>query len=246
MTINVRDIYTSGNYLKKNPDWHTKAAPWKAQAILALLKRNQIMPSSIGDIGCGSGEILRILQQQYGTQCDLWGYDVAPQAIELAQQRTNDHLHFKLADFRYEQDVHYDVLLLIDVLQHIEDWYGYLQTIKPRSTYKVLQLPTDISVSSILQNEMVQYYHTAGHLHFYDKDTMLEILKVLGYEVVDYCYTHPPFYLIPREARRGLAWKVLKTCQNAVKFGLAGLIYKLNPDLAVRLFGIWRLMIVIK
>jgi hypothetical protein len=32
-----QDLHTSGEYLKKNPLWHTDESPWKARNILQIM-----------------------------------------------------------------------------------------------------------------------------------------------------------------------------------------------------------------
>src|SRR5579864_8683512 len=94
----LREIYTSGQYLEKNPDWHVYESPWKVAQIMRMLKQNHLSPESICEVGCGAGEVLRLLQNQLDDKCTCWGYDISPQAIALANTRTNEKLHFKLAD----------------------------------------------------------------------------------------------------------------------------------------------------
>ena len=101
----MEQFYTSGEYLEKNPTWHVDEFPWKANAILQMLRRNSIAPQTICEIGCGAGEILKILQNRLDTNCKLWGYEIAPQAIELCKSRANERLHFKLGDVREEEKI---------------------------------------------------------------------------------------------------------------------------------------------
>src|SRR5260370_5728878 len=92
----MREIYVSGEYLKKNPDWHIEEAPWKVKQIVKMLAKHKLRPKSIGEIGCGVGEVLRQLQAVLGGNCTFKGFDISPQAIELCQSRANDRLQFRL------------------------------------------------------------------------------------------------------------------------------------------------------
>src|SRR5574342_1191152 len=92
------DLYTNGHYAEKNPGWHVEESPWKAQQILRMLARHDLSPRTIGEVGCGAGEVLRQLQVRMDPACELWGYDISPYALELCQSRANARLHFKLAD----------------------------------------------------------------------------------------------------------------------------------------------------
>jgi SAM-dependent methyltransferase len=248
--MSVREFYLNGEYLQRNPDWHIAASAWKASAILKMMRRNNLAPHSVCDIGCGAGEILRLLQQQMDSHCTFRGYDIAPQAIEMARERQNELLQFTLGDFRTLDQQEYDLILLIDVIQHFENFMEYLRALKSKSQYKILQIPLDLFVFSALSNELIEYFHAAGHIHFFTKDIALEMLRLCDYEVVDYFYTLPPIdtnswrsallhpFTLPR--------KVIRVTKRGLQRLPGSLLYPMSPDLAVRIFGGWRLMVLVR
>jgi SAM-dependent methyltransferase len=244
--MTVQELYYDGSYLRNNPDWHTSAAPWKTQGILQVLSRNHLTPHSVCEIGCGTGEILAQLQRHFPS-CTFEGYDIAPQAIELAKQRENSQLHVHLGDFftaPETRDAHYDVILLIDVLEHFEDCFQILREIKPKSEYKIFHLPLDISVVTVLLNELLDFHFATGHLHFFTKDVALQFIREAGYDILDTFYTLPPLDTNPwsLEPRR-LARKLLRVSKRGLQRLPGHLLYLINQDLAVRIFGGWRLMV---
>ncbi len=243
----AQEFYHNGTYLKNNPDWHISAAPWKTRGILATLQRNNLTPHKVCEIGCGAGEILHLLQLQLGDDCQFEGYDIAPQAIALAKARENNHLHVHLADFLKVSDVFFDVILLVDVLEHFEDCFRMLREIKPKSTYKIFQLPLDISLASVLRNELIDFRHATGHLHFFTKDVILEVIRDAGYEVLDAFYILPPLDTSPWSNNpRHFLRKLLRLTKRGLQ-RLPGLVlYGIHRDLAVRVFGGWRLMVLVK
>src|SRR5712692_2609852 len=99
----TRNIYTNGAYLDKNPLWHTDESPFKVKQILRMLKKHHLQPTTICDVGCGGGEVLKLLEQRMDNVCRFWGYEVSPQAIEMCKSRANDRLQFKLADVSREE-----------------------------------------------------------------------------------------------------------------------------------------------
>ena len=245
----AQELYHDGSYLHNNPDWHIGAAPWKTQGVLDTLARNHLTPQSVCEIGCGAGEILARLQLHFPT-CTLEGYDIAPQAIELAKERENERLHVHLADFitaSEAQNAHYDVILMIDVLEHFEDCFRVLREIKPKSEYKIFHLPLDISASTVLRNELLDFHFATGHLHFFTKDVALQFIREAGYEILDTFYTLPPLDTNPwsMEPRR-LVRKVARVSKRSLQRLPGNLLYRVNPDLAVRVFGGWRLMVLAK
>ena len=97
-TPDVAQLYTSGQYLKLNPEWHVEESPWKARHILRILRKNSLSPKFICEVGCGAGEVLKQLQAQLDSSCRFVGYDISPYALELCRTRANARLEFKLAD----------------------------------------------------------------------------------------------------------------------------------------------------
>jgi tRNA G46 methylase TrmB len=69
-------IYNDGQYLDANPSWHVEDSPWKAGQIQKMIERNKLQFSSMAEIGCGAGEILRQLQLLYPS-CQYHGYEIS-------------------------------------------------------------------------------------------------------------------------------------------------------------------------
>src|SRR5438128_43939 len=139
-----QDLYTSGDYLQMNPLWHAEESPYKVKGILRMLARNSLSPRSICDVGCGVGETLRLLQEQLPRECKLVGYEVSPQAYAVCARKSNDRLEFKLADITDERHARFDLLLLLDVIEHVEDYYRLLRDLQSKADYKILNIPLDI------------------------------------------------------------------------------------------------------
>src|SRR6185312_819989 len=148
------DFYTDGAYLERNAGWHVDASPWKTKAVLQVMKRNSLHPQTVCEIGCGAGEILRLLQSEMDSSCTFIGYDIAPQAIEMAKAKENERLQFRLGDVRKDEGASFDLILIVDVLEHFEDCFGLLRDIKSTSQYKIFQLPLDIAAIPVIRNEL--------------------------------------------------------------------------------------------
>lgn len=246
----LQDFYTQGEYLQKNPDWHVESSPWKTKGIVQMMARNTIRPKTVCEIGCGAGEILKLLQQQLDSECSFWGYEIAPQAVELAKSRENTKLRFKLGDVRDEKDSYFDLILIIDVLEHFEDCFTFLRDIKPLSEYKILLLPLDINVVSVLRGQLLSYHFATGHLHYFTKEIALQLLKENGYEVLDYFYTAQPNIGIAWDEIRKNPLKLPKRLLGFFKRSLVRmpreLFFSINQDLAVRIFGERKLVVLVK
>jgi len=183
-------LYLDGGYLAKNPAWHVEESAWKARQVLCMLRQNGVAPQTICDVGCGAGEVLKQLRENLDAECEFWGYDISPQAIALAKTRASDRIHFELADVGQETDKFFDLILVLDVIEHLPDYFSFLQKIKERGVNKIFHIPLDLSVQTLLRkNGLVKRTEMYAHLHYFSKETALRTLKDAGYEVLNYFYT---------------------------------------------------------
>jgi cyclopropane fatty-acyl-phospholipid synthase-like methyltransferase len=219
-------LYTTGEYVRLNPGYHTEDSSWKAEKILAILKKNQLQPKVITEIGCGAGEILLQLQLQLPGETQFYGYDISPQAVEMCKQRENAHLHCFCEDLITRDPPQSDLLLSIDVFEHVADYIGFVRALRPKATYKLFHIPLDISAFSVLRgNQIMIGRERLGHLHYFMKDTALATLKDTGYEIVDWAYTFSGIEKAERSFKQSLA-----------KYPRL-LLTKIDADLAVRILG---------
>ncbi len=231
-TTTAEELYTTGSYLEKNPLWHTEESSWKAEQVMRMLNRQAIAPKTICEVGCGAGEVLKQLQQRLNNNCDLLGCDVSPQAIELCRSRANEKLHFILADVTKISDRLFDLILVLDVIEHLEDYFSFLRNIKERALYKIFQIPLDLSVQTVLRvTPLIRDRQRYGHIHYFNKETALRLLVDLGYQIIDYFYTAVALDL-PSTSFKNLVMRVPRR-----------LLYSVNMDTAVRLLGGYRLLI---
>jgi SAM-dependent methyltransferase len=230
--MSLEDIYRSGTYQELAPSWHVEDSAGKAEEIARLLNSHQLTPHTVCEVGCGAGEVLRQLQSKLPDVCELTGYDISPQAIELARLRENARLHVHLGDFRTDDAGSYDLLLVLDVLEHLEDYFAFLRSLKVRGTYKVFFFPLDLSVQTVIRPHGLLHTRDAyAHLHYFTKETAVRALQDTGYEVLDAVYTADALNSPTSEVGR----RLLKLPRKVA--------FALNHDLAVHLLGGYRLLV---
>ncbi len=229
--MNNAGLYTEGGYLERNSTWHVQDSPWKAKQILSMLQKNNILPRTVVEVGCGAGEVLNQLYQQLPPSVEFHGYDISPQALQLAKKREKDRLKFHLEDL-LEKEVSSDVLLMIDVVEHVEDYYSFLRKMRGKAEYKIVHLPLELSVQGILRMEPILHGRVnVGHIHYFFKQTALASLKDAGYEIIDHFYT-PGAVDLPGKSLKASLMKLPRK-----------LMFALNQDLAVRVLGGYSLLI---
>lgn len=196
----MKDIYSSGKYLENNPGWHTADSPWKARQILLMMERHGLQPGSLCEVGCGAGEILSQLHDELH-EAEFFGYEVSPQAYELCSKRAKERLRFFLEDL-LETRERFDLLLCIDVFEHIPNYLVFLEKLRAHAGKFIFHIPLDLSLLTILRPaRLLKTRYGVGHLHTFNYELALAVLKDTGYEIVDSFFTAGGLEL-PKNQRR--------------------------------------------
>jgi cyclopropane fatty-acyl-phospholipid synthase-like methyltransferase len=235
MTQGYNEIYKNGSYLKKHPTWHEEDSPWKAKHIKTLIEHNSLNPTKICEVGCGSGEVLNQLSEQLSGEIEFFGYEISPQAFALCNKKSKNNLMFFLKDVLEENDVQFDIIMAIDVFEHVEDYFAFLRKLRDKGKYKIFHIPLDLSVQKVLRPAtMIKCRQSMGHLHLFTKETAMATLEDTGYEIIDYVYTASALEL----PNRGWKAMLLRLPRK--------LLYSMSQDLAVRILGGYSLLVLAK
>jgi len=225
------NIYETGEYVERNPTYHVEDSPWKARQILRIIRKNSLEPRTVCEIGCGAGEILKQLQSSMPDDTEFSGYEISPQAFALGQLRENERLHFYCEDLIKADRPYFDLLLCIDVFEHVQDYIGFLRDLRSKARYKLFHIPLDMSAQWVMRGRpILREREQAGHLHYFMKDTALAALRDAGYQVLDWSYT-PGAIDQPRSVKAKMASLPRR------------LLVRLNQDFAVRLLGGYSLLV---
>jgi cyclopropane fatty-acyl-phospholipid synthase-like methyltransferase len=186
----AESIYETGEYVERNPTYHVEDSSWKATQILKMIEKHRLGPGTICEVGCGAGEILRQLQAQLPATTEFSGYEISPQAFALCQPRASERLKFHCEDLLTARSPYFDLLLCIDVFEHVPDYINFLNALREKAHYKIFHIPLDMSAQWVLRGRpILREREQAGHLHYFMKDTALSTLGDTGYEVIDWVYT---------------------------------------------------------
>jgi len=175
--------------------------------------------------------VLRELRTYY-PHTGLYGYEIAPAAARFWPESTSD-IHFRLGDFFSSDESYYDVILVLDVVEHVPDPFAFLLGLRSRAKYCVLHIPLDLSAISVLRERpLLQARSRVGHIHYFTKSLALSLLEEVGFRIASWRYTGAGLYG-PRRSLRTILVGVPR------RIG-----YWVGKDWAVRAFGGETLLVV--
>ena len=181
-------IYLDGSYnASTGGTWHLEDAPFKARQIIRMLGRHpQTQLRSICDVGCGCGGVLGELDKRLTPATKLVGYEVSPHAHGLSQGFQSDRCKFILGD-PFEDPEIFDLALMIDVVEHVEDCFAFMRQCSAKATWKLYHIPLDASASLVLRG--TNCWDAVGHLHLFTMETAIKAVEHSNQRVVDYFLT---------------------------------------------------------
>ena len=227
----ARARYLDGTQLSIDPDWYEANAGWKADQVRGILARHRITPKAVCDVGCGTGGVLDALGRSLPPGTKLVGYEISPDALAMASADRRERVTL-VNDDPLLHDDHFDVMLVLDVFEHVEDHLGFLRRLRPRADHFVFIVPLDLSVQRVLRKSaLVDSRYTIGHIHAFTRETALATLADCGYRVLDE-------ELVPAQLER----PDQESRERLVK-PLRRLLFAINPGLAARVLGGFSLLV---
>ncbi|MDH3251713.1 MAG: glycosyltransferase, partial [Ignavibacteria bacterium] len=136
------------------------------------------------DAGCGDGYWLHRLSSIEGVE--FTGIDYNPLRVERAREAAPS-AHIRQGDIlSLSTDERFDVILLNQVIEHVEDDHGLIRAVKALlSPDGVLILGTPNEGSSLhqLRNTRLGPLYQTDHVHFYTEAEMRKIISGAGFRV---------------------------------------------------------------
>ena len=229
------NIYNNKNsyYLQNTKTWHAEDSYWKAKQIIKIIEKNNIKLKEIVEVGCGVGEILYQLNELFDKKnIKFRGYDIAEDAINIANKKNKSNVNFFLKDFTLEENIKFDLLLMIDVFEHVPDYINFIENCGKKAKYKIFHVPLDIHLRSIFGDQLISNRESVGHIHYFTKETALATIEDSGLDIIDFFYTKS------------------SDLSNNLKTRIANIprkiLFPFFPDFTVKLLGGYSLLVLAK
>lgn len=164
--------------------WHIA----KRKTVKNLLKRHlKKGKNKILDIGCGAGKNIESLQD-LGT---VWGIDSSPEAIKFCKKRGLKNLKLGRAEETKFPANFFDLVTLLDVLEHTDDNKALLES--RRILKQKALLVVTVPAFPILWSKWDEVLH---HKRRYTKHALRKLLEKKGFEILNISYMHS-YLLLP-------------------------------------------------
>ncbi len=224
-------LYESGAYWDLNPSFHEEDSQFKVEKATELIESCRPRPSSILDFGCGAGLTTLLLARHF--RVPVTGVDISPDAIARAQERFQDDLVSYRATPLEELGERFDLGVMLDVIEHVPDYFGLLREARDKATHWLFNIPLDMSVLAVLTGSFMTLRESVGHLHYFSRESALATLEECGFTLVD----HRLVGYVVHNLRHRPGWR------NVLAAVPRLLLFRLSPAVAVRLVGGASLMV---
>lgn len=144
----------------------------------SLLEKFSFSPPLL-DLGCGSGDVLQLIQQELGWE-ELTGADFSRSAMDLVEERGFETLHVNLTESK-PRTTQFRSLTCLQVLEHIEDDRQAI-----RESFKFLRDGgTALFSVPYGKHNWSKMDERAGHVRRYEDYDLSQKLKKAGYETIE-------------------------------------------------------------
>lgn len=216
-------------YIQKNPDLHNSDADHKIDSIQKLLNSTSFHFNSIIDVACGSGKVLLEITNRYKAKRVL-GIDISRKMIEKAKSKDNKKIiDWSIANVFDLPPNDFELVLAIDILEHVENDLAFLKQIKRLGRFIVVKTPIEKNIMNSfvklitfgLVDEQKHTEDQYGHIHHYSQKELYYLIERANLKIIFKKYIH-----LPRRSK--WFWEVIRIVTFPVWYISKPLYLKIN------------------
>lgn len=166
---------------------------------IALKELERYEPERVLDLGCGTGEMLRLLRREH-PRTILYGLDLSPEMIRMAEKKQILYADFRVGDAEClpYPDQSFDAVLCIQSFHHYPNAEKVLEEV-----YRVLRhggrfLLYDMYVKNRwirqLENRFLLKWLRMGDVHTYGRREICRLMEDTGFKQVYWNRIHPVMF----------------------------------------------------
>jgi SAM-dependent methyltransferase len=166
---------------------------WRFAILCREMQRLGIDPGKALEIGCGHGVLRQQMEEAFKVPVD--GCDLNQNALQMAPAGRGRLLVYDIFDELPEMCRAYDMILLMDVIEHLDDDMDFLQTslkhLKPGGIVAI-NVPAHMSLYS-------KYDKVAGHKRRYNRERLrllFESSSVTPLAIVNWGFSMVPVLIV--------------------------------------------------
>lgn len=180
LTDNLKTAYDDF-YTSNDVAWRMLGAKYKARNILEVCQK--IQPERVLEVGAGDGSILHYLNEwNFGKE--LFALEIAESGVNLIKARNLSSLKEVQTFDGYKipyPDNHFDLVVLVHVLEHVEHERLLIRELKRVSKYLVIEVPKDYRYGV---DQRIKHFLDYGHINMYTPTLIRFLLKSEGLDIV--------------------------------------------------------------
>jgi ubiquinone/menaquinone biosynthesis C-methylase UbiE len=162
---------------------------WSDMAFhIETILQRPIKETTLLDVGCGWAQAL-LYFSDLGSEC--YGFDPAPEAIEYGLNKGLKLKHAGMDKMNVFEGTRFDVVMLNNVLEHLSNPVDVLKEIKEDVLKPdgliIIDVPNEFNAFQKAGQELFNleewWVAPPGHLNYFSKDTLTNLLEGVGYSV---------------------------------------------------------------
>jgi SAM-dependent methyltransferase len=164
-------------------EWRALSARTKADHVVALLRRAEVRPRALVEIGCGAGSLLAELAARRVAP-ELAGFDLSAAAIDIARGHDLPGVRFAVFDGARVPVAEraYDVAVLSHVLEHVPEPAALLAEAARVASWVLVEVPLERNRSAARPAKRAEAARI-GHIQFFDRAAVRALCAGAGLSV---------------------------------------------------------------